>query len=473
MWLGLLGPLQLRDGKEELTVPAAKQRVVLAALLLHSGHAMSFDELAETIWDDDPGPGAHATIRNYVRRLRKVLGPALGARIITRDPGYLIEVSEDELDLLRFARLCRNGGAAVRAGHWQPASRILDDALELWRGTPLVDIPSGRLQRDEVPPLTQARLQALEWRFEADLRLGRHAEAVTALEAVCAKNPLRERFGVLLMLALYRCGRQADALAVYLTVRNALAGDLGVEPGPELRGTHERILRADPSLMDEQDHYENHHFQGERFARAESGSTTSVAGPAHQRAAVPTIPRQLPPRPAHFAGRQTELTELDKLLDHLGSEPGAQVIAVIGGTAGIGKSALAMHWAHRVTDLFPDGQLHIDLHGFDPAQPPVEWPDAIRGFLDALAVPASRVPAGADARASLYRSLLAGKRMLVVLDNARDEQQVRPLIPGEPGCRVVVTSRNELAGLVVSHGATTITLDVLPDGGCHLRQNNL
>ena len=173
------------------------------------------------------------------------------------------------------------------------------------------------------------------------------------------------------------------------------------------------------------------------------------------------IPRQLPARTAHFAGRLAELSELSKLLDQLGPEPAAQVIAVIGGTPGIGKTALAVHWAHLVGEHFPDGQLYVNLRGFDPAGPPVEWPDAVRGFLDALAVPASRVPADAEARASLYRSLLAGKRMLVVLDNARDEQQVRPLIPGEPGCRVLVTSRNELAGLVASHGTHCITLDVL------------
>jgi DNA-binding SARP family transcriptional activator len=249
MWLALLGPLQVRNGEAELTVSAAKQRVLLATLLLRANHVVSFDELAETIWDGEPASGANTTVRNYVRRLRQVLGPAAGARVVTRDPGYLIEVSEDELDLLRFSRLFRDGGSAVRACDWRRASQTLSTALALWRGSPLADIPSERLRRDEVPPLNQARLQAVEWRFDAELQLGRHADAVTALEAASARHPLRERFHVLLMLAQYRCGRQADALATYRRVRATIADELGVEPGPELRRTHELILRADPSLI--------------------------------------------------------------------------------------------------------------------------------------------------------------------------------------------------------------------------------
>jgi DNA-binding SARP family transcriptional activator/tetratricopeptide (TPR) repeat protein len=467
MWLALLGSLQIRAGEAELTVPAAKQRVLLATLLLRANHVVSFDELAETIWDGEPAPGANTTVRNYVRRLRQVLGPAAGARVVTRDPGYLIEVSADELDLLRFDRLYRDGGSAVRAGDWRRASPALASALALWRGSPLADIPSERLRRDEVPPLSQARLQALEWHFDAELQLGRHADAVAGLEAASAKHPLRERFQVLLMLAQYRCGRQADALATYRRVRATFADELGVEPGPELRRTHELILRADPSLISGSatglKDQKNHQYQVESFAPAGPAAQAGRDGPDRLRAPEPVIPRQLPARTAHFAGRLAELSRLSKQLDHLGPEPGAQVIAVIGGTPGIGKTALAVRWAHLVSDHFPDGQLYVNLRGFDPAGPPVEWPDAIRGFLDALAVPASRVPADAEARASLYRSLLAGKRILVVLDNARDEQQVRPLIPGEPGCRVLVTSRNELAGLVASHGTHCITLDVLSE----------
>ena len=215
MWLALLGPLQVRNGEAELTVPAAKQRVLLATLLLHANHVVSFDELAETIWDGEPAPGANTTVRNYVRRLRQVLGPAAGARVVTRDPGYLIEVSEDELDLLRFDRLYRDGGSAVRAGDWRRASQALASALALWRGSPLADIPSERLRRDEVPPLSQARLQALEWHFDAELQLGRHADAVTGLEAASAKHPLRERFQ-----------RPADARPVSLRASGRRTGDL-------------------------------------------------------------------------------------------------------------------------------------------------------------------------------------------------------------------------------------------------------
>jgi DNA-binding SARP family transcriptional activator/tetratricopeptide (TPR) repeat protein len=451
MWLGVLGPLCVKDAGRVISIPAAKQRVLLAALLLHANRVMSFDDLAETLWDGEPTPGAHVTVRNYVRRLRQALGPAVGGRILTREPGYIIEVGDDELDLLRFSRLCREGGSAARAERWQRAADVLEEALALWRGNPLSDVPSQVLQRDEVPPLTQAHLQATEWRFEAALHLGRHAEIVTELQTASAKHPLREPFHAQLMLALYRCGRQADALAVYRAVRATLTDELGVEPGPELRQLHDRILRGSPSLDE----------PAPRLARSSE--------PASDRRAIrdpgAVVPRQLPGGTAHFAGRAAELAELTKLVDET-ELAAARVIAVIGGTPGIGKTALAVRWAHSAAERFPDGQLYVNLRGFDPAVAPLQTADAIRGFLDALAVPRQQIPVGADEQASLYRSLLAAKRMLIVLDNARDEQQVRPLLPGGSSCQVVVTTRNDLTGLVASHGARCLMLDVLSDTEC-------
>jgi DNA-binding SARP family transcriptional activator len=442
MWLGVLGPLCVRLGEREVPVSAAKQRVVLAALVMRANHVVSFDELAEIVWAGSPPPSARATLRNYVKSLRQHLGVPAGARIVSREPGYLVSLGDDELDVLRFRSLCDEGDLAVRTADWQRAADVLSEALALWRGTPLADIPSDILRRDAVPPLERLRLQAVEWRVEADLNLGRHADLVLELTALSAEQPLRERFHAQLMLALYRSGRVAEALTAYEQARWVLADRLGVDPGPELRDLHERILRAD------------------------AGQATSHA-PGHGPGTVTTgrvaadVLRQLPIAPRHFAGRAEELKALSRLLDDAGGGRSAVVISAIGGTAGVGKTTLAIRFAHHVASRFPDGQLYVNLRGFDPAGPPLAPEDAIRGFLDVLAADPRRIPASRDAQAALYRSLVADRRMLIVLDNARDTGQVRPLLPGGSGCLVVITSRNELAGLIATEGAYPLTLDLL------------
>jgi DNA-binding SARP family transcriptional activator len=462
MWLGVLGPLQVRDQATVIPVPAAKQRIVLGALLAQANQVVSFEQLTEVVWDGAGPPGARPTLRNYVKRLRQILGPAVGGRIRTHDPGYLIEVTEAELDLLRFTQLCRSGGAAVRAGSWERAETALAEALQLWRGPALVDIPSDALRRDEVPRLEQLRLQAVEWRLEAQLQLGLHVELVPQLQGLVAQHPLHERFYAQLMLACYRAGRRADALAVYHDGRRLLIDELGVEPGPELRSLQQRILAGDLPLWTP--------------PPAESGLTPGVppatliasdgalAGAGAAGSGLASMPpRQLPPISRYFAGRTAELNALDALLDQVAPDGGAVVISAIGGTAGVGKTALALHWAHRVAARFPDGQLYVNLRGFDPSGTPVPPADAIRGFLDALQVPPAAIPADPQAQAGLYRSLLATRRFLIVLDNARHAQQVRPLVPGAPGCLVVVTSRSRLTGLVASEGAYALTLDLLTE----------
>ena len=248
MWLSVLGPLYVCGSSGEVTIAAAKQRAVLAALLVRANRVVSFDEFAEDVWDGAPPRAARATLRNYVKSLRRDLGPDIGERIITREPGYLIQLAEDELDTLRVSALCARGGAAIRAGDWQRASGLLTTALDLWRGTPLADIPSESLCGQARPSLERLRLQAIEWRVEADLRLGRHANLVLELQALTAEHPLRERFHAQLMLALYRSGRAAEALAAFEAARRALAEQLGVHPGPDLRRLHERILRSDAGL---------------------------------------------------------------------------------------------------------------------------------------------------------------------------------------------------------------------------------
>jgi DNA-binding SARP family transcriptional activator len=248
MWFAVLGPLVVRHGGTDIPVPAGKLRVLLAELLVHANKVRSFDALAEALWDGAPPPAARATIRNHVKRLRQVLGPEVAARIVTRDPGYLVELADDELDLLRFTPLYEEGAAAIQAGAWQRASTVLGAAAELWRGTPFVDVLSPALHRDELPRLEQLRLQMVQWRIDADLHLGRHAHVVPELRAMAAEHPLRESVHEQLLLALAGCGRRSEALDAYQQARQVLVDELGIEPGPDLRQTHQRILAGDPTL---------------------------------------------------------------------------------------------------------------------------------------------------------------------------------------------------------------------------------
>jgi DNA-binding SARP family transcriptional activator/tetratricopeptide (TPR) repeat protein len=453
MWIGLLGSLLVRVDGAAVAVPAARQRALLAVLAVRAGELVSTDELAETVWDGMPPDRAVATIRNYVKRLRFRLGSA-GGQIVSCRPGYRLEVAEDELDLLVFTRLCRDGGVAMRAGDGAAAFGGLGQALGLWRGTPFADSGCERLRREQVPPLCELRLQAAEWRAEAGLALGRQAELVGELAGWCAAEPLRERFALLRMLALYRSGRQGDALAVYQQVRRMLVDDLGVEPGEDLRRLHQQILARDPALAAPE---ERDAVPVERSAAPPPAAPAS--GPDAR-----VVPRQLPAAVARFAGRSGELGVLTGLAEQAASGAGGTVvISAIGGTAGVGKTTLAVHFAHQVAGLFPDGQLYADLRGFSPAREQVPSGQAMRGFLDALGVAPQAVPADADAQAGLYRSVLAGKRMLVVIDNVRDAAQVRPLLPGSAGCLVVVTSRSQLTGLAATGDARLLTIGLLTE----------
>src|SRR5215467_8329913 len=445
MQFGVLGPLLVCDGDTPLDVAAARQRVLLAALLVRAGQAVSADALAEIVWDESPPPAAAATLRTHVMRLRRVLGSVGGARVITRPPGYLVKAGEQEVDLLRFSALCRESDAAVRAGDWQRAFDVLGDALGLWRGRVLADVSSQILHRDEAPGIEQRRLQVIEQYGDAGLHLGRHADLVTRLQDLAAAHPIRERFHAQLMLALYRCGRRSEALTAYKHARQVLAAELSVAPGPELQELNQRILAADPNLLN---------------------SASCVSAQVHltrPNRFPPVLPRQLPAAVPHFTGRQAELELLTSVLDHVADSAGTPVIIAISGMAGVGKSALAVHWGHQIAERFPDGQLYVNLCGFDPAGTARTPEQAIRIFLDGLQAPAELIPADSAARVGLYRSLTADRRILVLLDNALDERQVRPLLPASPTSMVIVTSRCQLPGLITSEGARHLTLDVLSE----------
>jgi DNA-binding SARP family transcriptional activator len=450
----LLGPLVVADSAgAPVAIAGPRLRVLLAALLLHANIPVPADQLTETVWDGAPPSGATVTLRSYVRRLRRAMDPG-GTRITASGPGYVIRVDQAELDILEFETLCQNARTALRAGQWPAASAAAGLALGLWRAAPLLDVPAEVLRGEFVPRLERLRLQALQDRFDAGLQLEQHQDLIPELQDATAQHPLQERFHAQLMLALASTGRRAQALDAYQEARRVLVSELGIEPGQELRDIHHQILTGDTV----------------RVRERPAAAADSAGPPADGHLTV--IPRMLPGGVPHFTGRSAELAALSEILGRAESQaPGTVVISAIGGTAGVGKTALAAHWAHQIAARFCDGQLYVNLRGFDQSGVPVTPAEAIRGFLDALGVPPARIPQDLPALTGLYRSLLADRQMLIVLDNARDEQQVRPLLPAQSGCLVIVTSRNQLTGLAAGEGARLLSLDVLsqPDARQMLR----
>ena len=441
MRFGVLGALRVLDDQgTESVVPAAKHRVLLAALLLNANRQVPREALVDVLWDQDPPPNAASALRTYLTRLRGVLGDASG-RITSTPSGITIALrSPAEFDVAEAEQLHQGALAAARDGRRAEAAAMLRRAEALWRGRPLADIPSDALRRRELPRLEELRLAVIEQRIDAELGLGRAGDLVGELRALVAAHPLRERAYAQLMLALYRAQRRSEALDVYRDARDVLREQLGADPTAQLRELHQRIL-ADLPVPD----------PGERDDSAPSAPSLGASPDA-----ALLHPRQLPVAPRGFAGRARELKQLDELATDLGV--GTVVISAVNGTAGVGKTTLALHWAHRNAALFPDGQLYVNLRGFDPGEQPVAPEAVLRDFLVALGVASDRIPAGLEPRSALYRGLLAGRRVLVVLDNARDARQVRPLLPAEPGCLTIVTSRTELRGLVVAEGARILPL---------------
>jgi DNA-binding SARP family transcriptional activator/tetratricopeptide (TPR) repeat protein len=447
---GLLGPLLVR--RDSVTVPAlpGKLRVLLATLLLNANRLVPLDELSAALWGHEPPPSARVTLRNYIKELRKALAAPGSTRICTLPGGYQIRTTAGELDLSNFEALRVSAKQAAGRGDWDRAEALLGSAVALWRGAPLADVQSEWLALREVPRLEEMRLQAAEERIDLELQLGRHAHVIADLRQMTAHHPLRERLQALLMLALYRDGQQAAALAAYQRARYVLVTELGVDPGPELLRLQQQILAVDPELA-----------APVAPPRLAAGGSPCNAAPPVRVAKLGAVPRQLPPAVPYLAGRASELEALDALRDSYVRRAPAASVLVISGTAGVGKTSLAVYWAHQTGSRFPDGQLYVNLRGFDPSGDPVRPAEAMRSFLHALGVAPAQIPDTVQAQAGLYRSQLASRSMLILLDNARDAEQVRPLLPGNPACLVVVTSRSQLTGLIATDGARLLTLPAL------------
>jgi DNA-binding SARP family transcriptional activator/tetratricopeptide (TPR) repeat protein len=446
MRFGLLGPLTITtDEGRSVDIRGRKTRILVASLLCRANNQVTVEALVDALWGLTPPHQAGASVRVYVHHLRK----ALGESRVDRGPGgYRLLVRPDELDIDQFRGLLTTAREAVSGHQSARASELYRAALALWRGPALAGFEAVDALATERYCLEELRLDALEQRFEVELTLGRHAGVVAELRALSRQYPLRETIQVQLMRALVGCNRSAEAVTVFDETRRELADELGLDPGPQLRELHLSILRDDPTR---------------RSAPAEE-VVTSV--PTTRPAAIDLVPRQLPAQMTGFAGRSRCLRRLDALLFDERDRSAAMPVAIVSGVAGIGKTTMAVHWAHRAADRFPDGQLYLNLHGFDPTRSPVEPAIAIGIFLTALGVPARRIPISVEEQESLYRSLLADRRMLIVLDNAHDASQVRPLLPGSTGCFVLITSRNLLAGLVAA-GAHPIVLDLLPPDEAH------
>jgi DNA-binding SARP family transcriptional activator/Tfp pilus assembly protein PilF len=443
MQVRLLGPVDVMAPGGPRPVRGLRRKTVLATLALHGGEIASTGHLVDVVWGETAPSTAVNTLQSHVSHLRTVLGSK--AAILACPPGYYLDLGGDDTDVQLAERLLRKG---TQSANPVDGVRYLQSALALWRGRPLADVPGLVWLEEQAERLNLLWLQVKRALADARLAAGEHAYLVPDLEQLVTDHPLDEQIHGQLMVALYRNGRQADALGVYRRLRRTLDDELGIDPSQGLRDLETAILRQDPAL---------------EAPAAASAVTLPPASPA-----VP-IPAQLPPAVPDFAGRNAELASLDAILHSVtgtgSAGPVPVVILAVSGTAGVGKTALAVRWAHRVAAQFPDGQLHADLRGFDPDGPALEPGEAVRGFLEAFGIPVTRIPAGLPAQAGLYRSLLAGKRVLVVLDNVRDVEQVRPLLPGSPGCLVIVTSRSHLTGLVAAEGAYPLTLNLLTAAG--------
>ncbi|WDZ87030.1 BTAD domain-containing putative transcriptional regulator [Micromonospora cathayae] len=448
--IGVLGPLSIEVGAEPVPLGSGRQRMLLGLLALHPDTIVSRHEIVDVLWGHDPPDSCLNLVHTYVARLRRVLSrpDTGGTTIVHAGGGYRLRVEPDQLDSTRFITAIGRAEGSV-AGDLTSLDRLAE-ALALWRGPVLADLGPGLAQHPTAAALNRRRIATAVTYATLAGELGLPDRAVRELSAVASHEPLHEQVHARLMLALAACGQQARALTLHRKLRDRLAEQLGVEPGPELREAQLRILRQDLPVF------------GPRTGTATGTAATArpAEPPPPSRPAGHHPPAQLPTDVAHFTGRSHQIAALDAMLTGSSGASGPVVIATITGMAGVGKTALAVHWAHRVRRHFPDGQLYVNLRGYSTASP-VREGEALAGFLHALGVPAEQIPVDAGQAAALFRTMLDGRRMLLVLDNAATADQVRPLLPGTPGCLALVTSRDRLSGLVAVDGASRIALDVL------------
>jgi DNA-binding SARP family transcriptional activator/tetratricopeptide (TPR) repeat protein len=432
----LLGDVEAAVDGRAVDLGYPQQRCVLTVLVLEANRPVTADQLLDRAWGGPLPQRSRNALSSYVSRLRQVFAVTDEVAIVFRSGAYMLHVDPLAADVHRFRDLVTR---ARMMDDPEGAVAVLEEALRMWHGEAFATLSTPWLDTVR-QSLDGERFAAVLDRNDLALELGLHAEYLADIAASAASNPLDERLAGQLIHALYRCGRQSAAFEHYQRVRLHLAEELGTDPSASLQRLHQRMLTADPALA-------------------------GPGWPVGRRVGLSTspVPRQLPAPTRLFSGREPQIAQLDALLTGAGDAPAAVVVAALSGTAGIGKTALAVHWAHRVAERFSDGQLYVNLRGFAP-DAHTEPADAIRGFLDALGVPPPRIPTGFDAQVALYRSMLADKQMLIVIDNARDAEHVRPLLPGAPGCLVIVTSRNELTGLVVTEVAQPVRLDVLTHG---------
>ncbi|MFD0559777.1 DNA-binding SARP family transcriptional activator [Stackebrandtia endophytica] len=420
----MLGPVVLRHDRRRITAGTPKQACVLAVLAWNAGSAVPAETLIDYVWGQDPPNTARKTLAGYVTRLRQSFS-GTEVTISCRSGAYTLEIDRDAVDVHRFRRLAADGRTRSNPAE---AFALQREAVNLWHGTPLTGLVGHWADRVRTG-LEQEHIEVWTDLFNSEFACGNERRCLSKLsEWVYHRAPMAQELVGLYMLGMYRTGKPAEALACFRRTRQLLRTELGIEPGPELTELHRRILRDDPDLMIRRpvDHDDQ------------------------------PVPRQLPAPPHAFCGRGAEITRLTRQLD-----VGTAVLAVVG-VGGIGKTALAVQWAHHIADRFGDGQLFYDLRGFSPGEavPPGV---ALAGFLRALGVEPDRIPTDTAERAALYRSLLAHRRVLIVCDNVRDAAQLRPLIPGNPRCQVIATSRGDLHGLATTHDYHAVPLDVLPD----------
>ncbi|MEO6502594.1 MAG: BTAD domain-containing putative transcriptional regulator [Jatrophihabitantaceae bacterium] len=430
MELLVLGPLDLMSEGQRIQLGGHRQRVVLAMLTLNANRVISVEQLADAAWGPAAPPTARAQIQTCVSSLRRLLAQARQPEAIeTRDPGYLLHLPSEHLDLTCFQRLLAEASSCTREGELEEGLAKLRAALGMWRGEPLADLDSEVVRRYAVN-LTERRREAQLERTRLEIELGSHAGAVAELHDMAAANPFSEEPHRLLMLALHRSGRQAEALDVYRRARSLFVHNLGIEPSQRLVDLEHTILNGD-------------------------SSSAPVPNPPSQQVArvAEDIPHLLPADVGDFVGRSSELEVIANQLDTCFHSPPALPVLSISGPAGVGKSALAIHAAHAGAPRFVDGQLYASLRDSQPHGARVQ-------LLYSLGVERSSIPDDPQLCAGLFRSKLAGKRILLILDDVLNEEQVSSLLPGSSTCAVIVTSRRRLAGLA---GACRVDLSVFSD----------